>query len=69
MVCPDFRKGTRDPDIYMFDLKVLADIPIGNGPYNQTNPSFSESSIVWTDNRNGNYNVYLYNITRTKSWP
>ena len=64
VVWTDYRRGANDPDIQMFDFKILADIPISNGPYNQTNPSISGDNIVWTDNRKGNYNVTHDPISR-----
>ena len=66
VVWTDFRRGPKDPDIYMYDFKILSDAQITSGPYNHTNPSISEDNIVWTDNRNGHYNVYLYNTTTLK---
>ena len=66
VVWTDYRRGTNDPDIQMFDFKILADMSISSGPFNQTNPSISKDNIVWTDNRNGNYNVYLFNTTTKK---
>jgi len=67
VVWTDYREGSRDPDIYMYDFKILADVSITSGPFNHTNPAISEDKIVWTDNRNGHFNVYLFNVTTQKS--
>jgi len=53
VVWTDYKRGPKDPDIQMYDFKILADIPITSGPFNHTNPSISGDNIVWTDNRNG----------------
>ena len=66
VVWTDYRRGTRDPDIQMYDFKILADVAITNGPFNHTNPSISGDDIVWTDNRNGYFNVYLLNTATNK---
>jgi len=66
VVWTDYKRGPKDPDIQMYDFKILADIPITSGPFNHTNPSISGDNIVWTDNRNGHFNVYLFNTTTQK---
>ena len=66
VVWTDYREGPKDPDIQMYDFKMLADVSITNGSFNHTNPSIAGDNIVWTDNRNGHYNVYLYNSTTNK---
>ncbi|MDD1758828.1 MAG: hypothetical protein LUQ22_08875, partial [Methanotrichaceae archaeon] len=55
VVWADYRAGPKDPDIYMFDFSILADIPITSGAFNHTNPSISGDNIVWTDDRNGHF--------------
>ena len=50
VVWADYRGGARDPDIQMYDFKMLADVSITSGSFNHTNPSISGDNIVWTDN-------------------
>jgi beta propeller repeat protein len=66
VIWTDYRAGSNDSDIYMFDFKILADIPIISGFFNQTNPSISRDNIVWTDDRSGYFNVYIFNLTANR---
>ena len=65
----DYRNGTY-PDVYMYDISTATESPVAiHGEY--YSPSFSgggyisiyEDKIVWFDWRNGNADVFMYDIT------
>jgi beta propeller repeat protein len=63
VVWSDYRAGVGDPDIYMYDFSILADIPVTSGAYNHTNPSVFGERVVWTDDRTGHYQIYMMNLS------
>jgi beta propeller repeat protein len=39
------------------------ELPVSTAPGDQTYPSIDGDKVVWTDTRNGNKDIYLYNLT------
>ena len=57
--------GAGDVDIYAADLSDPADpveFPLVGDTAAQTNPDISGHLVVWQDNRNGNWDIYGYNL-------
>ena len=58
--------GKRNGDIYGCDLVTRQEFPICVEPHNQEQPDVSGNLVVWMDERNGNRDIYGYNLeTRT----
>ena len=53
-------------DIYMYDLSKYPSnpIPISTNAADQINPAIYGDKIVWQDNRNGNWDIYMYDLTQ-----
>jgi len=49
-------------DIYMYDLPGEQEIPVITNSAQQKDAASDENNIVWADNRNGNFDIYLANL-------
>ncbi len=54
--------GDEFSDIYLFDINDWKLIQVTRDNSLQYSPSVYEGNIVWHDNRNGNWEIYLYSI-------
>jgi len=55
-------------DIYLKNLDTEGTIPISVNPNNQSRPDIYNNLIVWTDDRNSNLDIYMYNLaTQTET--
>jgi beta propeller repeat protein len=54
-------------DIRMCDLSTGLIKDITTDLHNSFMPDISDDLIVWTDNRNGDWDIYLYNLTSEKT--
>jgi TolB protein len=50
-------------DIFLYNILTEEETAICTAPFNQRRPRIWEDRVVWTDMRNGNNSIYLYNIT------
>jgi beta propeller repeat protein len=50
-------------DIYLYDLDKGQEIPICTSVGSHKSPSIWSNRIVWQDDRDGNDNIYLYDLT------
>ncbi len=50
--------GEGNWDIYGYDLTTNAEFPICTAPGFQGEPAISGNTVVWVDDRNGNYDIY-----------
>jgi beta propeller repeat protein len=48
---------------------IVTLITVGTSETYQENPAISGDSIVWEDNRNGNWDIYLYNVSTSVEHP
>ncbi len=58
--------GIANWEIFLYDLSLNgeeAKIRITNNDSYQLNPEIYGDIIVWEDNRNGNYDIYMYDLT------
>jgi beta propeller repeat protein len=49
----------------MYDLATNEETPITTDPATQFRPAISGDCIVWTDTRNGNFDIYMYTLDTT----
>lgn len=45
------------------------EMPITTAQGRQVSPKASGNLVVWMDRRNGNWDIYLYDIARSREWP
>ena len=64
VVYEDRRSGGVD-DLYLYNIETGEEIAITSDPQvNSRNADISGDRIVWEDDRNGNWDIYIYNISR-----
>ena len=75
IVWQDTRDGDRNYDIYMYDLSTNQEVQITNNtkpeifierPHGSIEPAIYGNTIVWQDYRNGNFDIYMYNLSISK---
>ena len=49
-------------DIYSYDLSTDEIMPISSAPDNQMEPAIDGNVAVWTDSRDGQKDIYLYDF-------
>ena len=55
----DDREGSGGSDIFLYNLTSRRTIRITDDPYDKSMPALSANRIVWQDDRNGVYNIYI----------
>ncbi len=55
--------GKGNPDIYAYNLTLRKEIPVCTAPGAQQNPDIWKNLVVWEDYRNGNADIYIYNLS------
>jgi beta propeller repeat protein len=50
----------------MYDISTSTEKRITTNSSTSDNPVIYGNRIVWTDNRNGNYDIYMYDISTSK---
>lgn len=66
VVWQQYNTTSKSCDIYMYDLSkdpTDAETQITNNTSNQINPAIYGDKIMWQDNRNGNWDIYMYDLT------
>ncbi|MBI4743554.1 MAG: hypothetical protein HY776_01805 [Actinobacteria bacterium] len=48
----------------MYDISSGKETQLTNDPKDQVNPAISGSKIVWQDNRNGNWDIYMIDLNQ-----
>lgn len=56
-------RNLADFDIYAYDLGSDTETRITNDPGNQQYPAVDGNLVVWQDDRNGDYNIYLSDLS------
>lgn len=67
----DFSGDGTDYDIMAIDRsdpRVFVTIPVAQSQFSEKAPDVSGHIVVWQDNRNGNWDIYGYNLTTKKEF-
>lgn len=54
---------SNDCDIYLYDLTTSTEYQITSDPSDQMYPDIYENTIVWQDYRNGDWDIYKYDLS------
>jgi len=57
-------RGNTNSDIFLYNLSNSTEIPICTNNATQRNPKIWGNYVVWQDNRNGNWDVYMYDLEK-----
>lgn len=69
IVYEDYRNGSNS-DIYLYNRLKHTEIPLASDPgVSSIQPDISGNIVVWADNRDGDYQIYWYDINSPETDP